>query len=525
MLDMTLCIEKYIRRYPVDACAEREPCCGWMKVLALAVVFVQVAFGDDACMLAESIQLRVDRATEDLVCHDRNKQSLFPDMNLVRTGVWTERWPDATGVVQPLSVTGELWTAAIQKTLDQKNAVYIPGRKQPYYLDNPIVLKSGQRLIAAADAELRLCPNVNTCMIRNEQVVGSVDGRIPEDVGYDSNILIEGGIWTTLMTANREYNGNHRGHASRSKNVHGCHGVVLLNHVKNVIVRNVTIRRSRIYGVHISDASNFKVENIRFDHNGRDGVHVNGNSSFGIIRNIRVTTHDDFVALNAWEWMNVAPVYGDIHHILVEDVSGGKRSSANPLSPFPDGSAEIRLLPGTRTFKDGRKVFCNISDCVLRNLVNIRTVKAYDQPNLEVGRDKDFCDPIGTMKNIFFRKLHFERPGRFQIAANVDGFSISDVRCDFEIPDNYRLVEIGPMSATYKRGSDNPDKWTELFSPDKDITVKGFRLDNVRILQDGKHVDLKDPVQRLVRISDQKLNSDYPNTTPRGGTGKVKYLR
>jgi len=49
--------------------------------------------------------------------------------------------------------------------------------------------------------------------------------------------------------------------------------------------------------------------------------------------------------------------------------------------------------------------------------VNIRTVKMYDQPNLELGRDKDFADPIGTIRNVYFSRLIFERPGRFQIAA------------------------------------------------------------------------------------------------------------
>ena len=493
--------------------------------VAFAFLLVQVSSGDEADVLSQTIKSRVDRVTVNIVTEAEkfDAQKSVPDSACIRTDSWIELWPDANGVSQPKSVAGEVWTAAIQKTLDRVNTVYIPGRKQPYYLDNPIVLKSGQSLIAATNAEFRLCPKVNTCMIRNEHVVGSVDGRIPQDVVYDSNILIEGGIWTTLMTSRKEYNGNHRGHSTRSQDVRGCHGVILLNHVKNAVVRNITIRKSRIYGVHISDASNFKVERIRFDQNGRDGIHVNGNSSYGIIRNVRGSTHDDFVALNAWEWMNVAPVYGNIHHILVEDISGGKRSSADPLSPFPDGTAELRLLPGTRTFKDGRKVFCNISDCVLRNLVNIRTVKAYDQPNLEVGRDKDFCDPIGTLRNIFFRQMSFERQGRFQIAANVDGFSISDVRFNFKLSDDFRLVEIGPMSGTYEHGTDS-SKWVELFSPDRDITVTGFRLKKVQIIQDENYVELKDPMSRLVRIVDQKLNPDYPTTTPRGGTGKVKYL-
>jgi hypothetical protein len=481
---------------------------------------------DAADSLAQAIQTSVGRSTAGLLaaCERTQAQRPMPDAALVRTDVWTERWPDASGVAQPRSVTGEVWTVAIQKTLDRVRAVYVPARAQPYYLDGPIVLKSGQTFVAATNAEFRLCPNANTCMIRNEHVAGSANGQIPQDVVYDRDIVIEGGLWTTLGTSRKEWNGNVRGHTARTNGIHGCHGVILLNHVQGAVVRNVTIRQSRIYGIHISDASHFLVDKIRFDENGRDGVHINGNSSYGVIRDIQGTTHDDFVALNAWEWMNVAPVYGNIHHMLVENVFGGRRPSANDTSPYPDGTAEIRLLPGTRTFADGRKVICEIHDCVLRRLVNIRTVKAYDQPNLEVGRDKDFCDPIGTLRNVFFSDLTYERPGCFQIAANADGFSIKNVRLDFKPSDAFRLVEIGPMSATYKHNSDDPSKWVELFSPDRDIAVKGFRLENVRVLQGQNSVPLENAMQRLVRIADQKPNPDYPKTTPRGGTGKVNYI-
>ena len=37
---------------------------------------------------------------------------------------------------------------------------------------------------------------------------------------------------------------------------------------------------------------------------------------------------------------------------------------------------------------------------------NIRTVKLYDQPNLEMGRDKDFSDPIGAIRKLYFEGLN-----------------------------------------------------------------------------------------------------------------------
>ena len=475
--------------------------------------------------LADSIQAHVGRGVESALAARAMAQAGAPKLDtfrhLVRTGSWTEVWPDAAGKPQPRAVTGEVWTAALQAALDQHNTATIPARPQPYYLDAPLVLKPGQSLTADVKAEIRLLPSVNTCMIRNEHLVGSRTGPVPADVARDRGIVIEGGIWTTLTTAPGPCNGNTRGRSAKQGDMYGCHGVILLNNVCGVVVRNVTIRQSRAFGVHLSNCRDFLVEGVTFEDQGRDGIHVNGPAAYGVIRHVSGVTHDDFVALNAWEWANYAPSYGPIHHVLVEEVSGSALASGDPASPLPDGTAEIRLLPGTKTFADGTKLACDISDCAFRKLTDIRTVKAYDQPNLEMGREKDFCDPIGTLRNVFFSQLTFSRPGRFQIAANVEGLTIEDVLFRFVPSDTFRLVEIGPMSATYKHKPDDPATWTELFSPDRDVTVRAFRLTGVRVLQGGQPVPLADASARIVKTADQKLNPDYPKTTPRGGVGKV----
>ena len=494
----------------------------WMALIA-ATCMAETIQADDAIFLAESIQAQVGRSAEAALAARAKAQSGAPKLDafghLVRVGNWTEFWPDAAGKPQSRAVTGEVWTAALQAALDRHNTVTIPARTQPYYLDAPLMLKPGQSLTADAKAEIRLLPNVDTCMVRNEHIVGAQTGAAP-----DRNIVIEGGIWTTLATAPGQCNGNSRGRSAKQNDVFGCHGVILLNNVCGVAVRNVTIRQSRAFGVHLSNCRDFLVEGVTFEDQGRDGVHVNGPASCGVIRNVRGVTHDDFVALNAWEWANYAPSYGPIHHMLVEDVVGSRRVSPDDASPFPDGSAEIRLLPGTKTFADGTMLTCDISDCVFRKLTDIRTVKAYDQPNLELGRGKDFCDPIGTLRNVFFSQLTFNRPGRFQIAANVDGMAIDDVQLRFAPTDAFKLVEIGPMSATYKHKPDDPATWTEIFSPDRDVTVRAFRLSNVRVPQGGQPVPFTDAGARLVKVADQKPNPDYPKTTPRGGVGKAVLL-
>lgn len=439
---------------------------------------------------------------------------------LAVAGSWTEIWPDADGRETRRPVRGRIWNAAIQAALAEHNAVFLPLMDSPYYLNEPIVLKSGQRLLADPGAEIRLMPGVNTCMVRNAHLVASQDGPVPADTEPDTQIAVEGGIWTTLATSETQSNGNVSGRAARHGEVPSCHGVLLFNNLRGLLIRKVFIRQSRAHGVQLSNCRDFLVDGVTFEDHRRDGVHVNGPASYGVIRDVRGVTGDDVVALNAWDWRNTAPSFGPIDHILVQGVHGDPRRA---------GTDEIRLLPGTKTFT-GSKLDCPVTDCVLRDLHDIRTFKIYDQPNLELGRDNDYSDPIGTIRNVYFQKLVYNRPGRFQVAVNADGLFLDDVLLNFDVTQPqyhaFKLVEIGPMSQTYPIDPHDASSWVELFSPDRDVTVHRFRLTRVRARSDNNQlVPLADAESQLVSVADQKLNPDYPQTTPRGGTGKARLIR
>ena len=75
------------------------------------------------------------------------------------------------------------------------------------------------------------------------------------------------------------------------------------------------------------------------------------------------------------------------------------------------------------------------------------------------------------------------------------------------------------MSMTWRHG-DDPAQWAEVFSPDRDVTVRGLRLENVRV--EGQRIP--DARARFVQVKDQAINPDYPKTTPRGGRGKATLL-
>jgi len=426
----------------------------------------------------------------------------------VRSEVWMESWPDE----QSREVKGEIWNDAIAAALAKNHAVHLPKRERPYYLDGPVTLKSGQKLTADADAEIRLKPGTNTCMVRNEHIVGFADRPVPADLKPDTDITIEGGIWTTLATGAKDANGNQRGLSSKQQPVPGTHGVILLQNVRRVTVRNLTVRQSRAFAVHLANVREFTVDGVTLDRHGRDGVHVNGPASDGVIRNVRGDSHDDTVALNAWEWKGYAPSFGPIHHITIERISGV------PLEKRSTDS--IRLLPGVKRFTDGSTLDCPIHDIMLRDLTDLREFKFYDQPNLEAGRDNDFSVALGKLSRISLERLTFTRPGVIQIAAEVDGLRVDEIDLRFRPDTAFKLIEIGPMSQTYRHGPE-PSKWVEIFSPDRDVTVRGFHLGGVRV--QGEPVP--DAEARFLQVKGQSLNPDFPKSTPRGGTGKATLVR
>jgi hypothetical protein len=431
------------------------------------------------------------------------------ESSLAHASTWVETWPD-TGSRE---VTGEIWNVAIQTALDKDNAVRLPKRDQPYYLDGPIILKSGQKLTADPDAEIRLKPGTNTCMVRNEHIVGFSDQPVPADTQPDIDITIEGGIWTTLSNGAKDSNGNQRGASSKKDPVPGTHGVILLHNVRHVTVRNVTVRQSRAFAVHLANVNDFTVDGVTLDRHGRDGVHVNAPASHGLIRRVSGVSHDDTVALNAWEWKNYAPSFGAIHHIIIEGVHGAP-------DDVPSANS-IRLLPGVKRFSDGTTLDCPIHHITVRDITDIRDFKLYDQPNLEVGRDNDASTGIGTLHDIVFEKLTFSRPGSIQLHANTDGLTVCDVKLNFPPATNYHLIELGPKSQTYKPKSDDSSTWTEIFSPDLDCTLRNLSVSGVRLHE--ATTDL--PVDQVVHVIELKPNPDYPKTTPKGGTGKGIWIR
>ena len=384
--------------------------------------------------------------------------------DLVRRETWQQAWNTDTREVGPAhSVSGNIWSDAIERCLRENGAAYIPKLDEPIYIDRSIELQSGDQLIAHPEAEIRLkVGEVGVCMVRTSQIVSGAEHPVRMCEGADENILIEGGIWSDQ---NNEGSGR-GGEYDQAGGMPGSMGTFLLHNVSNVIVRDMIFRDCSPFAIQIGNATDFLVENILFDEVA-DGVHVEGPAARGIIRHLRGKTNDDFIALNAWDWNSSSITFGPITDILAEDFE---------MIPGYTWS-EIRLLPGTKVFTSGEKVDCDISRCILRDIRGVHTFKIYDQPNIAFP-EGDFADPIGKMTDLFFADIEvdtFKRSeyydassdGVFDVGVDVDFMSIRDVRLNFRPGDDDvipYLVSVGPKLLIWNRDP-NPEDSGSCWRP------------------------------------------------------------
>lgn len=450
--------------------------------------------------------------------------------HLVRIESWLEGG-FADGVWVEREAAGEIWSDAIQTALDTNDSVTIPALPHPIYIDKPIVLHTGNSLAVHPRTEIRLRPGTNTCMLRNERLRAGQDAALPPDAPRDEGIRMSGGIWNAMNNGKPGGNGNASGGPDGAGSFIGAHGTFLFNSVRNLKIEGVTIIECMSHAVQLCNVSEFAVLDVSLPSVHRDGIHINAPADLGIVRGIRGRTGDDIVALNAWEWKNYAMAFGSISRILVEDVT------TEPGYVW----SEMRLLAGKKLFDGGGSLDCDIRNCFFRRLKGLHTVKIYSQPNLELGRELDYSGSVGYLEDIHFSDMEVDylRPESyyckkdavFEVCADIQGLTIENINVNFPLGDeaygNWKLIAVGPLSATCKPGSDDPSRWTEIFEPDAVCTVRGLTIADVcHKEREGtdEYAPCDDP-KLLMLERRQTINEDYPHTTPRGGCGYGKIVK
>ena len=218
-------------------------------------------------------------------------------------------------------------TAGLQAVLDSRaSTVYLPASPSAYLISQPLALHSGQALAADRNAVIRLADHAHSHMLTNAD----------HERGND-RITVTGGIWDGNNAHQTcEYHEN-RGRWQVSYDPARYLGVLMqFNRVTDLRVAHVTFKDPETFGLQAANLRRFTIEDVTFDYNllrgNMDGVHLHGNCHQGRITNLKGTTNDDLVALNADDGSMYEMSRGPITDILVDGIWS------------EDGYTAVRLL-------------------------------------------------------------------------------------------------------------------------------------------------------------------------------------
>ncbi len=410
---------------------------------------------------------------------------------------------------------GKVWTKALQAALSEHEIVEIPTGREPYYIDDTIIIPSGRR-IEAWRAVLCLTPECRVLMLRNEH---AKDGtKAPIDTGDgDKNISICGGCFAESRTERAGYGASGR-YSENDGEFFGVSTCMLFNKIEGLTLENVTFRNTAGFAVQVGDIRNAIFENVWFKDCFADGLHINGGSENIVARHIYGEVGDDLVALNAYDWQNSSVNFGAIKNVLCEHLN------LAPLSRYK----ALRFEPGIYTYADGTTVDCALENVIIKDVIGIKTFKMYLQtPPYAIGGEREPGE-AGTLDNFFFENISADLQGpidafpeyvngnavrgafaAFELGASIGTLCLEDIELTLhgeEFPLSY-LVTIGPKSIVAKG--------KETFDPYLSSSAENLILKNITV--NGKKPE--DILPLLCETSFDNVNGDGASS------GKGKLLR
>ena len=204
---------------------------------------------------------------------------------------------------------------AIQELLDHQSCVRLATPQHCYLIGRPLKVHSNQHLALDRFCHIKLADRSDCRMLENAD---------PET--GNANIEVTGGIWD-MNNLGQSKNPIHFANPDRPR----YDGIaVFLKNVKNLRIAGLTMKDPITFAITLNIAEQFTVEDITFDFNygnpwavNMDGVHLDGQCYFGVIRNLKGSCYDDMVALNADEG-----VAGPIRNIEIDGLFARDSHSA-----------------------------------------------------------------------------------------------------------------------------------------------------------------------------------------------------
>ena len=249
---------------------------------------------------------------------------------------------------------------AIQEMIDSGACeVSLPAPEKCYLISKSLIIPSYFKLKLPRYAEIKLMDGANCFMVQNK-TVDKYEIRVPDYMDDEAKAAwwfvnqwspekenachdfeIEGGIWNFNNKNQRE--NPIWTHIYDEKKYNG-YGMMFYN-VKNFRLSNMTLKDPVNFAVVLDTASYFTVENIDFDFNygnptavNMDGIHLDGNCHYGVLRNLKGACYDDLVALNAHEGH-----HGDITNITIDGIYAENCHSAVRLLTVVDKIENIHI--------------------------------------------------------------------------------------------------------------------------------------------------------------------------------------
>ena len=198
----------------------------------------------------------------------------------------------------------------LQALLDRKTArVYFPQPPVCYLIGSTLRLHSGQSLVLDRNTVVRLADQANCEMLTNS-----------DHAHGNRGISVTGGIWD-----GNNVNQTRMELYAKQWSPENYIGVALqFCHVTDLTVRSLTLKDPESFGMQLGKLHRFTIDDITYDYNmlrkNMDGVHLNGLCSQGRITNLKGTTNDDLVALNADDAGGCEMTRGPISDIVVDSI-------------------------------------------------------------------------------------------------------------------------------------------------------------------------------------------------------------
>jgi hypothetical protein len=204
-------------------------------------------------------------------------------------------------------------TKGLQALLDSKaSVIHLPKPPVCYLISAVLKIHSGQTLIVDRTAVIRLADHAGAHLLTNA-----------DHVNGNERITVTGGIWDGNNPTQTMAYHEDRMNKDLPYDPDRFAGVLMhFDRVKQLHISDVTFKDPEGYAFWAGNLFQFTIENVVFDFNllkgNMDGIHICGNSRHGRIVNIKGTTNDDLIALNADDYPLFELSRGPITDICVD---------------------------------------------------------------------------------------------------------------------------------------------------------------------------------------------------------------